>query len=909
MPSDVDRRQIELILARGLATREQVTECLMERPVDSPDDIAGELVGRGVITATQAEQVREAIDTPAQTGAPRIEGYEVLEELGSGAMGVVYKARQVSMNRPVAVKVLPPALTQDAEYVKRFIREARTGGKLNHPNIVQGIDVGKTDAGSYYFVMEFVEGESVQDILKREGGVPVEQALGIVRDIASALQHASGHGLIHRDVKPENIMVSRNGAAKLADLGLAAPVGQIGRESTQVAGTPHYIAPEIVRGDRDIDVRADIYSLGATFFHMVTGTVPFDGPSAAVVMTKHLSEPFPAAHDRNRNVPQAVSQVIAKMTARNKTERYATAEALITDLDRMLRGEVAMSAPRALRPPGARSARRSTGAPVGAIFGVVTALALVIAVVYVATLPPPDQPGPGIPSDPVKPGPSKPGPATPQATAEQKANEALAEAQEFLTQNPGDHDGAERLFEAVVRRFPGTYASTVAKRQAETLRGKRNNTLAGQALAELSGRADKLVQDQRYGEAAGLYRGFLRQYGGTTSRERAQIALDGIIAKAKTRYRGERTRAEAHVSKKEYATAVPIYQAVAAWNIEEVSPFARTRITELEDLIREQRAAGQRRQQELIGKAKAQFDAAVNAREYADAAAIAQELTGRLPEDARARYALMAADMKRLDALHRKIIELLRGKIGDFEFSAKGAIGQIIKADETGITVKSGKLRVTAAWGEISGKQYDDLAGRLIPAKSGQDLLDLALMNAWHGEVRAAETRLGQGKAAGADAAATAVRLLALRGETESREGEERLAAIQKLIAGKEYEEATGDLARLEKALGDTPFYKANRKRINALTATCEEHHVLCPECHGRGHITCTRCNGQRQVILTKDCPKCAGIGKIRRGMDLETCPKCRGRGKIRVRADCPRCLGKGVTLCPTCKGEKKVYR
>ena len=181
-------------------------------------------------------------DTDTKPSA--IGGFELLATLGKGGMGVVFKARQVSMDRIVALKVLPPNLAKDETYVSRFLREARSAAKLNHPNIVQGIDVGEA-GGHYYFAMEFVDGFTVKELIRRQGRIEEKQALNIVGGVARALEHSAKHGIIHRDIKPDNIMISREGAVKLADLGLARTVEKpdtLTIEGTAL-GTPYYMAP------------------------------------------------------------------------------------------------------------------------------------------------------------------------------------------------------------------------------------------------------------------------------------------------------------------------------------------------------------------------------------------------------------------------------------------------------------------------------------------------------------------------------------------------------------------------------------------------------------------------------------------------------------------------------------------
>ena len=207
-------------------------------------------------------------------------------------MGIVYKARQTSVDRIVAVKILLDALAQNKEFIKRFDREAKIAAKLSHNNIVNAIDAGEVD-GHHYFVMEYVEGSTIKDALDKNKVFEEKTALKIVMAVAEALKHAHQRGLIHRDIKPENVILTKDGNVKLADLGLArltADEKWAMSEAGMAIGTPYYISPEQVRGQVDVDIRADIYSLGATLYHMVTGQVPYDGETPTEVMRKHVDK-------------------------------------------------------------------------------------------------------------------------------------------------------------------------------------------------------------------------------------------------------------------------------------------------------------------------------------------------------------------------------------------------------------------------------------------------------------------------------------------------------------------------------------------------------------------------------------------------------------------------------------------
>jgi len=291
-------------------------------------------------------------------------GFEILGKIGQGGMGAVFKARQVSMDRVVALKVLPQRLAKNKGFVERFLREARAAAKLDHPNIIQAIDAGHAD-GYYYFAMEYVEGETLQGLLQRAGALREVRAFEIVRDVLRGLERAHAAGIIHRDVKPDNILITATGQAKLADLGLARETQQVDAGLTQAGtalGTPSYISPEQVRGETELDGRTDLYALGATLYHLLVGRPPYTGGTGNEVMAKHLSEPIPDPRKDDPTVSYEAGRIVRKAMAKESDARYATARDMRIDVEQRLEfGEVpveregAAAAAVARRRPGGAS--------------------------------------------------------------------------------------------------------------------------------------------------------------------------------------------------------------------------------------------------------------------------------------------------------------------------------------------------------------------------------------------------------------------------------------------------------------------------------------------------------------------------------------------------------------------------
>ena len=334
-----------LVVEQGLATSAEVEACRQAlRQVSESSDpkqrtLTTLLVAKGVVTKRQLQRLRPLIDE--QKSDRQIPGFQILKKLGAGAMATVYMARQLSLDRMVAIKVLPKKFMNNPQFVERFYAEGKAAAQLNHANIVGALDVGQ--AGDFhYFVMEYVEGHTVYDDIMSKGRYGEEEALRIVLQIARALDHAHKAGFIHRDVKPKNLMITQEGVAKLADMGLARAVSD--REAAEAEqgkayGTPYYISPEQIRGEIDVDFRADIYSIGSTFYHMVTGQVPYDGPNPSAVMHKHLKAELVPPDHINPALSTGIGEVIETCMAKSRTQRYNTTSDLLADLEALANGE------------------------------------------------------------------------------------------------------------------------------------------------------------------------------------------------------------------------------------------------------------------------------------------------------------------------------------------------------------------------------------------------------------------------------------------------------------------------------------------------------------------------------------------------------------------------------------------
>ncbi len=283
-----------------------------------------------------------------------IEGYKLLAKIGKGGMGVVYKAWQKSMKREVALKILSPRFAKSRTFKERFYREARLAGRLNHPNLIAGFDVGESN-GHYFFAMELVVGQTLKEIVADKGVFEPARAAELMLQVARAMEHYEQFAIIHRDIKPDNVIVTTEGVAKLGDLGLSKQLTSnchITRYG-KTLGTPFYISPELAVGQTMTDIRSDIYSLGATFYTILVGEPPFTGKSPTEIMAKHVRESPTPVSERRPEVPEDLSNIVEAMMAKPIGRRTANPTVLIAQLEEFLglrESSLALSAVR----PGAK---------------------------------------------------------------------------------------------------------------------------------------------------------------------------------------------------------------------------------------------------------------------------------------------------------------------------------------------------------------------------------------------------------------------------------------------------------------------------------------------------------------------------------------------------------------------------
>lgn len=332
------QKLIDSVLQLGLVSDDGIAAVLAESPKSDGLQLGQLLITRGLLTNFQLEMIAQDLSSSLRMG-----NYDLLDRLGVGGMGTVYKARHRRMKRVVALKVLQPKLSHDPTFVLRFQREVETIARLGHPNIVMAYDADVCDGG-HFLVMEFIDGKDLSSLVHRLGVFPFDDALGMVRQAARGLAYAHQQHVIHRDIKPANLLRARNGVLKVTDLGLArlattreAP--NLDSAITQAGfamGTPDYMSPEQALGECEIDGRADIYSLGATLYYLLTGHSMYQGQSPMSIILQHRESDIPILHQSEREIPTEVQRLYSQMVQKDPADRFQNMDDVIAAIDAII---------------------------------------------------------------------------------------------------------------------------------------------------------------------------------------------------------------------------------------------------------------------------------------------------------------------------------------------------------------------------------------------------------------------------------------------------------------------------------------------------------------------------------------------------------------------------------------------
>ncbi|HPD14215.1 MAG TPA: protein kinase [Planctomycetota bacterium] len=914
MPSARDEEFIRFAVASGYLTEDQAGQALATlREIEALGGSAAApdvLLKRGLLDERQVALVHQAIAaSKVATKVPRELGsFELLEKIGQGGMGSVFKARQKELGRLVALKVLSPRLARNADFVAAFLREARSAGRLSHPNIVSAIDVGESQ-GFYYFAMEYAEGDTLAKLIAREGPLPEARALQIATDVARALDHAHQKGLIHRDIKPDNILVTPDGRVRVTDFGLAKAIGQgapDGTDDERFLGTPAYVAPEQIRSEPGIDCRADIFSLGVTLFQMLTGELPFKGANPMAIAAAVVAEPLPPIRSLRPDVSAATARVVEKMTAKNPAQRYATPAEVVAAL------ESAAAAPRPPAPkpiahkhvaPRRHASHTATHMAVAGVLLVLIALAFVV--LRSQRRRPPGGQGSAQESNSslvVSPPPATGTPAVDtsrRAAADRLLRDLLRAVElagKFEEQNPRDLLGLASKLQNILDEFPPARRAELPREGLDLLEQTETRLQRVQEQADKAASADlqdriprgtALLEEGKINEALALLDAFpasLRTRAAAARllelqaqwRERALALFDARDAQGKDL-----------IEKGQLDEAKALYGAFASCVVLQIASRAKEALTAIDEVHSKRLVEARRAARATYVK---------EARTILDQLAAHQFREARTQVDAAAVNPALASvreEVKDLQHLVRTVTEvwttagigLRKLKPGE-KIRLGGIGGDVVEADEEKLVMKvSERLTIARRLSDLRPADVLEFALRGYGAAGAQTEAKLALFLLAERDYEGARKRLAAARAGGADVA----RETALLDRFSPRD-----CATCKGAKSISCPDCDGKgIARVERQDCDQCGGKGGGR---------------CGFCHGTGFLRCANCNGTGRGPLGLPCNECGGNGRVRcskcKGDGHLECSKCKGTGTLATTTPCARCKGAKNITCPDCGGK-----
>ncbi|MBI1852606.1 MAG: protein kinase [Planctomycetes bacterium] len=758
-------------------------------------------------------------DSPSETSEKVIAGYRITGKLGRGGMGVVYRATQLSLNREVALKILSKKLTQNPTFIEKFIREARAAAQLNHPNVVQVFDVGNEN-DVYFISMEMVSGGTLQALINTNGKIPASQALPYAIDAARALVFAQKKGLVHRDIKPDNLMISEAGVVKIADLGLARNLQEslesAKAEAGGVFGTPHFVSPEQAQGQK-VDGRSDIYSLGATLYTLLAGSTPFHGKTAAEIVSQQIkAQPIPL-RDIDPEIPEDVADLVAKMMQKDPAARFANADELLAELERILRAH--------------HYGRRGPGAKIAIFASVLIAGGAVTWVVLQKPAAAPVQANGGTRIV------ERVDPAKERELRESKAQVALSEAQIFEKDHGRTEETAAR-YDAVAGNFGDVDAGRKASEIAAAIRTEVS--AAKQATEARSARLNSLVEGLRKECGAALDAGrfaaaFASVVGSPAVKElqgtQRESDVQALLADVRTKATDAVARYAADAAKPDELdlTAIidrarPLQDALAL-PADVGTDDDRRFFADLSTKVGESRTATERRREvaeaavrdhdrDIFFAAVKEACALDEALKFDASAAKIAAIEGQLATQAyRARAKELRDESQRIAALKAHWVDAIAsGPLHGQEFplakETNGiATGRAMVADANGVTLEidfagQGRSTQTIPWdGYPRAVLIEALRTRL--AKDGPSRLALAAMAVRSGLGREAISILDDAaKDAGSPEAAEAERQK--ERATREMEAADRIATVRLQFAQGKYRDALRGVEELRAGYSDT---------------------------------------------------------------------------------------------------------
>ena len=942
----------------GLVTREQAEQSMAEmklaESIGAEVTLDAVMVKKGLLTRLQADELLESL---ARKKVPkRLAGFDVLETIARGGMCTVFKARQISMDRIVALKVLSPRLASDKRHTERLFKEARSVAMLSHVNIIQGFDVGEA-SGYYYFAAEYVDGESVAAKLARERKLLETEALNITEQIALALSHIhSAVNMVHGDIKPANIVMTKTGVAKLADLGLARVIGQV---DPVAAGTPHYISPEQARNVVDVDIRSDIYSLGATLFHMVTGNPPYGGANPNEIIANHLTSPIPSPRILTPELSAGICSLITRMLAKERDDRYQTPDELLQDIRKVRSGMplVSLASPvRARAAYGGTVGRREQDAsrkwlmPVigGLAAAAVLAVVLVLVLTKSATPPPKTNVAP---------------PPTPAVIREKQAEGAFAALVKFERENPAERRALVDRCQEFAKQWSGTSFAVKANQMADAA-FQRDDKEADSLFQKAKAEAKQCVDEQRFSAATAAWKRFpgprflskkwqiMAGNEITVAARQASQQWDEVSADAgKLAEQGQYDKALEML-----ATVVPGMADIDKL-VEEKKAEYRAKVEKRDEkqpdavqdefnaLLRSVARYELGRSYSLALQACDRFLAQRNAKEDGQPGSLAEE----------ARY--LKREIENARDVRSRISASLAKTVGQpLELRVGGILykGTVLSAAGDTFTLDIGGKQTQFPVDKLGLDHVLQLAG--LTETSEPSVIRRIMFLLASGEVDKAGAAVGElpEEARPAWQERLAVRIATAKLGPEDKDADSALQGLRDLAAGKKWRPLLIGTYRFKARYGQTAVFadadaEYKTLRLQAEGGICEElgiqvvaegdflaifdllrecvrwetehkcpKEVKCADCKGVGSIEsdavefCTRCQGAGRL----GCSLCLGHGHVYdgrsygdvpcgrcRGSGRVPCSRCKGSGRVNKMVDCPACNRAKKVACPRCNG------
>ena len=829
---------VENLTRSGLLTAEEVASFQESLPPERrPKDVQG--LARELVQAKRLTRYQAAALYQGKIRGLVLGEYVIMEKIGSGGMGKVYKAEHRRMRRLVAVKILPPSAVDSPDAVRRFYREMQTAAQLSHPNIVTAYDAGEHE-GVHYLAMEFVDGRDLGKIVKHHGPLSVQWAVDYVLQAARGLEYAHSQGIIHRDVKPGNLLLDTKGTVKILDMGLAR-LGRQGlgeheptaasqlTETDRVMGTIDYMSPEQAEDTHKADHRSDIYSLGCTLYRLLTGEPLYTGTTPMKRLLAHRETPIPSLCEARADVPPQLDAVFQRMVAKRPEDRYqsmgevigalgsfaSTGESSSTDaalssfLKHLTHGEPAVKPP----PVGddtldageaeptdesvTTKVVRALGRRKLASLGIGGALVGLVAVLGLTLL----FGGGGKEEDGEPP--------------------AVAAADEGQTKKPEDGDQTSPPDE--------TKSGSDSKEKEEAT---ESDALEQQgAWIDTEAKAASLVVEQRFGEAVDLYNALSEKYDALPLQLRTSEAVKKVLEGADKAYREIETRARGLWSEKRFAEArAALHPVIENHGVQRNVQAARELLDKIEAAEELERRLAATAQEEQAKERETERRRQLEAR-YAESVKPAEQLVAawdfrgaaevlealRFDEkELASRLAERRAQIKRLISFKERMIERIKTAappLTKLSLRVRGANGDLIEADERGMTARlKGDKTESLAWQDLTPTAVHELVALVIDDRSADDWLAAGLLAMVTEDTTRAEEHFQKAKSLGADVDSYLGTL-----------GAAALARTARLLGENKFDEAKAELARVEADYGDTLWFADSKRIVETIRATIRE--------------------------------------------------------------------------------------